>query len=1527
MTTNDKRTRWAKAAVALFLAPLVLSLMAGQATATDTNTLTCANGKVERYTTFDQEQFTMDNSIIDANGKITLKSTKDRINLSNIKVPAKQRVWVTFFYEGAGNTNNQFGWGLANQWKAYATNADGSLNWKSLYAADVAARAAGNSPLIHPIFINVNQGSDNIFNTSYGDTNKKFPAERDAATELKLADLSQYNDGSDLPFTVDYDGTVDAHDLRKCISVDADGKCNEFDAGTELVFFLTDNKNWYNKDAKPFFSKKAWNTDEYTYSWTFGPDKNYEFYRIKLSSGTSYIDIAETGSAGSPKNSLVKSMRDKLTSDGCVAGNNSTTKQSNAYAIAKAVFEKDIEGDDDLKEYFGPSYSTANPTKSAAALLADEMATEALKVSFSSISSNFKSNKLADQQTCVEAAARYAADQNDERKTDLYTLASESAAKDYMCDGVDCFDDAKYTKSSRMAAWETEQTYWKDPNPFPGTLTDVDFDVAQTAQKDNNTGKWRPSSTKLTMKDGTTWPKFFRRFKLGVAGGESWQIDAGWLSSGAVTQMNNVFGVYLNPTDVFDMVLDHNAKNDHMIIGSPMNQQDQWVLGWEDLSNYGDTDFNDLVFRIELDLKGMASLQSDDAIRPDDLTAVFTSVTIKVKDDIPCEAGNINYYVAMDGGASEDSWILVEWDAVYEITNYGKNNEGLSAALTNWTPGNPRYTYRIGYIDFASRNIADNRLVWRAELSSDVEDCDPNTPGNQVPVVIDVQLEADASLNGIFSRSSPITQANVLYSATFETPASSWEEKIIRGHLVATRIYDPANPGKKNEETGEVETVGTSVQELWDAGAKLTDPATRNMYFVSSQKAEVKDQQIAVTNFSGQLTKIPLNLPAGAVVQAGSVVIKIHDETFTDAHSDQLLGDKGRTGVIDRYKGTLLSLNFDPTIGPNIPVIASFSYLYNFTRKTFAASNLTRDVLNITQEKRVGDAGEYYVDDINNDGAVNDTDVSELVNWTKGYKKGSSSSKRQWILGGIDHSTPAVMVPPGEHYWYQSMGDTPERQAYDTFMQTHKERKTLIFAGANDGMLHAFNAGSFRWYNPSTNKFDADNPKTPDITEYRGYFNWTGATSDTADYGDGSEVWAFIPGNLMARLKNNYKGLGSVQARVDASPAISDVYVNGSWKTVLLCAEGSGGDTVFALDVTLPDDPKLLWEFGHPDLLRSMSSPAIGRVMINSTPTWVAFFVSGATEAGTIPGCSGSASDLNCYPSVFMIDIADGSLIKRVPLDYVAAGWGGIPSGQPAIVDFLGDDGKYGQDGFVDFFYVGSSSGYMYKVKLSASEDYPDCAINASVSNPQPIYASPTVVVNIPTEEEASKAGGTVDTLSNVTVFWGTGDSPYYVDNTDDVVYHFYAYKDRSGSDCSSVTKTWEYALEAGERVFASAFASAGKIYFGTAKSDTEDPCSMQGDSPTDTSGGNLYILDQDSGWVNSGEDASLKIATGGIRATPVVEDEHIYFKPAAGDPSGVAGAVQSLGSGVYNNKLKETVITTNSGTGTVEMWWREVFR
>ena len=141
---------------------------------------------------------------------------------------------------------------------------------------------------------------------------------------------------------------------------------------------------------------------------------------------------------------------------------------------------------------------------------------------------------------------------------------------------------------------------------------------------------------------------------------------------------------------------------------------------------------------------------------------------------------------------------------------------------------------------------------------------------------------------------------------------------------------------------------------------------------------------------------------------------------------------------------------------------------------------------------------------------MNTWDVNGLINFV-----------RRQPLGAIVSSTPAIMDPPSL--------DPPPDVDYPGFVDDNKERRTLIFVGANDGMIHAIDGRT------------------------------------------GVEVWAFIPFNLLPKLRTlrDGQGVDGFDYFVDSSAKVADIKLGGVWKTLVVFGEGTGGTFYQAFDATL----------------------------------------------------------------------------------------------------------------------------------------------------------------------------------------------------------------------------------------------------------------------------------------------------------------------------------------------------------------------
>ena len=115
-----------------------------------------------------------------------------------------------------------------------------------------------------------------------------------------------------------------------------------------------------------------------------------------------------------------------------------------------------------------------------------------------------------------------------------------------------------------------------------------------------------------------------------------------------------------------------------------------------------------------------------------------------------------------------------------------------------------------------------------------------------------------------------------------------------------------------------------------------------------------------------------------------------------------------------------------------------------------------------------------------------------------------SGTLKTWKLGDLIHSAPQVVASPSDRYDAR-FGD----RSYQAFLATYFNRRQVIYAGANDGMLHAFNGG---YYHPGDDTTTGTSASP--IVEH-GWFTRT-PTDNSAGPQLGDELWGFIPPSALA---------------------------------------------------------------------------------------------------------------------------------------------------------------------------------------------------------------------------------------------------------------------------------------------------------------------------------------------------------------------------------------------------------------------------
>jgi type IV pilus assembly protein PilY1 len=271
--------------------------------------------------------------------------------------------------------------------------------------------------------------------------------------------------------------------------------------------------------------------------------------------------------------------------------------------------------------------------------------------------------------------------------------------------------------------------------------------------------------------------------------------------------------------------------------------------------------------------------------------------------------------------------------------------------------------------------------------------------------------------------------------------------------------------------------------------------------------------------------------------------------------------------------------------------------------------------------------------------------------------------ERDKLLGDFVHSQPVyVKMPPHDF----------KDDGYLGFKSAQSERKGMVYAAANDGMLHAFDA-------------------------------------DT-----GAEMWAYIPPMVVPNLWQLADASYGDRHRyfLDGPLAVSDAKLD-DWRTVLIGALGKGGRGYYALDITEPATPRVLWTFStdnNANVGYSYGTPFITKL---SNGQWVAVLTSGynnVPEKGKFNGGDGRGH-------VFVVNLATGELIRDIK---TTAGDAADPSGL-ARLNLVMED--FDSDNTAIAAYGGDLHGNMWRFSLTSSTP----SLLMELGRDKPIMTAPEI--------------------------------------------------------------------------------------------------------------------------------------------------------------------------------------------------------
>lgn len=464
--------------------------------------------------------------------------------------------------------------------------------------------------------------------------------------------------------------------------------------------------------------------------------------------------------------------------------------------------------------------------------------------------------------------------------------------------------------------------------------------------------------------------------------------------------------------------------------------------------------------------------------------------------------------------------------------------------------------------------------------------------------------------------------------------------------------------------------------------------------------------------------------------------------------------------------------------------------------------------------------------DLMADMGIGDADsAANIIQWARGYNYSGYRDRSGWVLGDIIHSTPIVVGAPANF---------AEEESYQAFAEANRTRTKMIYVGANDGMLHAF----------------------------RG---------DT-----GEEAWAFVPQFALPKLKVLADSSYCHTYTCDLTCSVKDVRFGDVWKTVLVSGGREGGSAYFALDVTDPLSPEVLWQTDLPANNQSFSEAEFA-------------FVAGAPVVlvGSGLDASGGTAKLT------VLDLATGAVEGTRTLS-AAAGTRNKCTTPKAVDEDL--------DGVTDVVYCGDMRGNLWRCAPDDDPDPNTWGVTRLFQQSREITAQPAVAYG---------------ENGRMLVYFGTGAYLASADLTTTAQNSFYCVFDEgdgaslqradlrdqsdepdelSTGDSGWFVDLWNQA--AGERVTEKAVVVANTVYF-TSFAPSSSACEAGGRSW-------LYHLKYDNGGEpevdeeheeTSAAERSEELGEG-VASRPVVDivNENIIVQS-----SDATIAVQDIGSEIFH--------------------------
>jgi type IV pilus assembly protein PilY1 len=477
-------------------------------------------------------------------------------------------------------------------------------------------------------------------------------------------------------------------------------------------------------------------------------------------------------------------------------------------------------------------------------------------------------------------------------------------------------------------------------------------------------------------------------------------------------------------------------------------------------------------------------------------------------------------------------------------------------------------------------------------------------------------------------------------------------------------------------------------------------------------------------------------------------------------------------GSLKKYK-----LNYDGTIGSAIWDAAT-----QLNNKSASNRNLWTVGLSTTGLNNFITNNRNEIKNLFNSTLVStDAEVDKLISFVRGIDTYDQSpansngtngngnvSEERWKLSDIYHSQFSVVGPPSATLSANNIFDDATYRInnnYSYFASSNANRKEILLAGSNAGILHAFDTSS------------------------------------------GEELWGFIPPSMLSKLpkiRSSTSNVTNAIYGIDGSPIVKDIYYGGAWRTIVLCGLGRGGNSYFALDITNPLLPSHLFTIENDDLNKKVkfwnslgtvteysytygsvsdstkdysklgetwSTPRIIRIKNSGVDKWVAVFGAGYN----------GRSNPNLGSAVFLMDLENnGNVYKKIDItDNSNTIVNSVPSDLGVVTSNTSSKANY----YGAMVYAADLEGKVTRINLATD------AGNSIISyQTVKLFDSESSITNGRYIYTGLETG--VDNSGVLWLYFGTGDTQKIQDQNSEMQNRIYGIKDTAWPSITSAPST-----------------------------------------------------------------------------------------------------------------------------------------